>query len=131
MPAPRACRADEDRSKTRTSHPASRSTSAAVRPPSEPPMTMTRGMAGTGVILPAPGTALRPAEGRDPHDLHLEQHPPLIDRGIAQPVGRVVLRVLPPGLVNLVGDPLPLHRVVLGDLPLHLRLDAQPVIGVL
>jgi hypothetical protein len=48
MPAPRACKAEEDRSKTVTSQPASRSTSAAVRPPSEPPMTMTRGIADTG-----------------------------------------------------------------------------------
>src|SRR5437764_7768574 len=130
MPAPRACRADEDRSKNLTSHPVSRSTSAAVRPPSEPPTTMTRGMAGTGCDPSRSGRArLWPAEGRDPHDLHLEQHPPLIDRGIAQPVGRVVLRVLDPDLVKLVGDALPLHRVVLGDLPLHLGLDAQPVIG--
>src|SRR6266576_6245329 len=111
MPAPRACRADEDRSKTLTSHPASRSTSAAVRPPSEPPMTMTRGIAGTAVILPAPGTArLWSAEGRDPHDLHLEQHPPLIDRGITQPVGRVVLCVLDPDLVKMFFDASALHR---------------------
>src|SRR5215475_10174675 len=117
MPAPRACRADEDRSKTRTWHPASRSTSAAVRPPSEPPMTMTRGMAATGRDPSRSGRArLGPAEGRDPHDLQLEQHPPLIDRGIAQPVGRVVLRVLDPDLVKLAGDALPLRGVVLGDL---------------
>src|SRR5262245_49250495 len=128
MPAPRACRADEDRSKTRTSHPESRSTSAAVRPPSEPPMTMTRGMTGTCRDPSRSGKARSgPAEGRAPHDLHLEQHPPLVDRGIAQPVGRLVLRVLDPGPVKLVGDALPLHRVVLGDLPLHLGLDAQPV----
>jgi hypothetical protein len=48
MPAPRACSAADDRSKTVTSHPASRSTSAAVRPPTDPPVTTTRGIIGYG-----------------------------------------------------------------------------------
>src|SRR5215469_4563829 len=54
IPAPRAARAAGERSKTLTSQPASRSTSAAVRPPIDPPTTLTAGISG---IL---GTELRP-----------------------------------------------------------------------
>src|ERR1700683_3016241 len=125
MPAPRARSADEDRSNTRTSQPASRSTSAAVSPPSEPPMTMTLGMRDTGRILSVPGPArgpprrasgptgvwaygrlgLRAAECRDLHDIQLEQHPPLVERRVAQRVRRLVAGVLGPDLVQLRGDP--------------------------
>ena len=51
MPAPRACSAADDRSKTVTSHPASRSTSAAVSPPTDPPMTATRGIIVYGPVV--------------------------------------------------------------------------------
>src|SRR5260370_544880 len=97
MPAPRACSAAEDRSKTVTSHPASRSTSAAVSPPTDPPMTATRGMEDTG---------LGPPERGHLDHLELEQHPALVHRRVAQRVGRLVAGVLHPDPVQLVGDPL-------------------------
>src|SRR5215471_20859048 len=108
MPAPRACSVADDRSKTVTSHPASRSTSAAVRPPTDPPVTTTRGMADTG--------SGPPERGHLDH-LELEQHPALVHRRVAQRVGRLVAGVLHPDPVQLIGDPLALSRVVLGDLP--------------
>src|SRR5713226_9221683 len=108
MPAPRARRADEERSNTRTSQPASRSTSAAVRPPTDPPMTTTLGWPDT------PAVSLGAPERGDLHHRELEQHPPLVHRGVAQSVGRLVACVLHPDPVELVGDPLTLHRVVLG-----------------
>src|SRR5580692_3049745 len=102
MPAPRACSAVEDRSKTRTSQPASRSTRAAVSPPTDPPAMLTLGILDTscapscsvplvvlGVLLLVRGTS-GPAEGGDADDLHLEQHAPLVEGGIAEPVGRLV-----------------------------------------
>src|SRR5690348_3685126 len=114
MPAPRASSAAADRSKTRTSQPVSRSTRAAVSPPTEPPMTTARGMSGMDLRLPERG---------DLHHLELEQHPALVDRRVAQGVGRLVAGVLHPDPVELVSDPLALGRVVLGDLPLDHGLD--------
>src|SRR5580704_19718230 len=100
MPAPRACSAADDRSKTRTSQPMSRSTSAAVRPPTDPPMTTTRGIPGTGC---RPSRGLRPPERGHLHHLELEQDPPLVHRGVAQGIGRLVAGVLHPDPVKLVG----------------------------
>src|SRR5437868_10111474 len=96
MPAPRACSAADDRSKTVTSHPASRSTSAAVSPPTDPPVTATRGMAAP--CWPTrgwptrgwPGTGLGSAERGYPDHFELEQHPALVHRRVAQRVGRFV-----------------------------------------
>src|SRR4051794_17266780 len=55
MPAPRSSSGTGDRSNTWTSHPRSRSQRAALKPPIEPPMTMTRGQdfsdAATDCIL--------------------------------------------------------------------------------
>src|SRR5258707_2997353 len=91
MPAPRACSAADDRSKTVTSHPASRSTSAAVSPPTDPPMTMTRGMAAPcWPTLGWPGTDLGPPERGHPDHLELDQHPALVHRWVTQRVGRLV-----------------------------------------
>src|SRR5580658_2532958 len=118
IPAPRAVRAAGERSKTVTSQPASRSTSAAVRPPIDPPTTL------TSVI------GLRAAERGDLDDLHLEQDPAFVDGRIAQGVRRLVARVLDPDPVKLIGDALALGRVVLGDLPLQHGLDADPVVGI-
>src|SRR4249920_130001 len=88
MPAPRACSAADERSKTVTSHPASRSTSAAVSPPTDPPVTTTRGIIAYGL----PSTALPSTGGRTwpPDHLELEQHPALVHRRVAQRVGRLV-----------------------------------------
>src|SRR5580704_12557163 len=126
MPAPRACSAADDRSNTVTSHPASRSTSAAVRPPTDPPVTTTRGMAAPcWPTLGRPGTGSGlPERGHLDH-LELEQHPALVHRRVAQRVGRLVAGVLHPDPVQLVGDPLALGRVVLGDLPPDHRLEAE------
>src|SRR3954451_4311248 len=128
MPAPRASSADDDRSNTVTSQPASRSTSAAVSPPREPPTTATAGMSLTPTASLAAARS-GPAEGRDRVDLQLEQHPTLVERWVAQRV-LVAAGVLLEDLVQLRGDPRALHRVVLGDLPDDGRLDAEPVIGV-
>src|SRR4029079_18084210 len=86
MPAPRACSAADERSKTVTSHPASRSTSAAVSPPTDPPVTTTRGI--IAYALPSPACRLRPcrlraAERGHPDHLELEQHPTLVHRRVA------------------------------------------------
>src|SRR3954452_5063342 len=128
MPAPRASSADDDRSKTVTSQPASRSTSAAVSPPREPPTTATVGMPLTGTASPAAARS-GPAEGRDRVDLQLEQHPALVEGGIAQCV-LVAAGVLLEDLVQLGGDPRALHRVVLGGLPDDGGLDAERGVGV-
>src|SRR5580704_7835207 len=104
MPAPRACSAAGDRSKTRTSQPASRSTRAAVSPPTDPPAMLTRGMLDTGCTpsccvpcswsRPQGPGASGPPEGGDADHVHLEQHPPLVEGRITQPVGRLVTGVL-------------------------------------
>ena len=60
MPAPRACSAADERSKTVTSHPASRSTSAAVSPPTDPPVTATRGIIAYGPAAYGPAVYGRP-----------------------------------------------------------------------
>src|SRR5882757_5308089 len=122
MPAPRASRVAGARSSTVTSQPASVSTSAAVRPPSEPPTTATLGMPGT--------TGSGPAEGRDPVHLQLEEHPALVDGRVTEPVRRRVAGVLGPDPVQLRGDPGTLLRVVLGDLPFDGGFDGHPVVGV-
>src|ERR1017187_2237515 len=116
MPAPRDRRADEDRSNTRTSQPEFRSPSAAVRPPSEPPMTMTLGIRDTSR---APShdvrqrrLPLRAAERRDLHDIELEQHPALVERWITEAVWRLVPGVLHPDPVQLGGDARALGRVI-------------------
>src|SRR5260370_37300033 len=96
MPAPRACSAADERSKTVTSQPASRRTSAAVKPPTDPPTIATRGM---------PDTALGPPERGDLHHRELEQDPPLVHRPVTQGVGRVAARGLHPDPVQLVADP--------------------------
>src|SRR5580658_24586 len=123
-PAPRAVRAAGERSKTWTSQPASRSTSAAVRPPIDPPTTLTAGISGRT------GNESGAAERGDLDDPHLEQHPAFVDGRIAQGVRRLVARVLHPDPVELIGDALALGRVVLGDLPLQHGLDADPVVGI-
>src|SRR3954447_11682456 len=128
MPAPRASSADDERSKTVTSQPASRRTSAAVSPPREPPTTATVGMPLIGTACPAAARS-GPAEGRDRVDLQLEQHPALVEGGVAQGV-LVAAGVLLEDLVQLGGDPRALLRVVLGDLPDDRRLHAEPVVGV-
>src|SRR5260370_34094243 len=71
IPAPRAVRAVGERSKTRTSQPASRSTSAACRPPIDPPTTPPAG------ISCRTGNESVAAERGDLDDFHLEQHPAL------------------------------------------------------
>src|SRR5215469_5453763 len=85
IPAPRAARAAGERSKTRTSQPTSRSTSAAVRPPIDPPTTLTVGISEIlGNELYSFRTArsrrleLRVAERGDLDDFHLEQHPAFV-----------------------------------------------------
>src|SRR5215469_13682184 len=83
IPAPRAARAAGERSKTRTSQPASRSTSAAVRPPMDPPVTATA----------VAGNESGAAERGDLDHFHLEQHPAFVDGRIAQGVRRLVARV--------------------------------------
>src|SRR5215469_15296123 len=117
MPAPRPRSAPVDRSKTPTSHPASRSTHAAVRPPSEPPMTATTGPRST-TLLSASGAA----ERGDRIHTHLEQHTPLLERRVSQRV-HVTAGVLLEDLVELSGHPRSLNRVVLGDLPGDSALD--------
>src|SRR6202041_898888 len=82
IPAPRAVRAAGERSKTRTSQPASRSTSAAVRPPIDPPTTLRAGISGfLGIEWSRPAryrTGLRAAERGHLDDFHLEQHPAFV-----------------------------------------------------
>src|SRR6185437_10481478 len=59
--APKLVRKVLERSKTSTSQPASRRTSAAVRPPIEPPTTATRGI--RLIVERAPAAALRGPQG--------------------------------------------------------------------
>src|SRR5215469_4249691 len=131
IPAPRATRAAGERSKTLTSQPASRSTSAAVRPPIDPPTTLTVGISGVpGTELRSFPAELRAAERGDLYDLHLEQHPAFVHGRITQAVRRLGARVLRPDPVELIGDALTFDRVVFRDLSLQHRLDADPVVGI-
>src|SRR5215207_2670838 len=143
MPAPRLSSSAVDRSNTSTWQPRSRRTSAAVNPPSEPPTTATRGhsLTGTPRGRPCPPASralvggarqrLGLPEGGDAVDAALEQHPPLVHGRVAQPIGRLGAGVLGPRLVDGLGGPVPLDRVVLMDLPLDGGFDADPVVGVL
>src|SRR5215469_915370 len=60
MPAPRSSIDAAVRSKTSTSHPASRSHSAAFKPPSEPPDTMARSWDSAELIIRSPRAKPRP-----------------------------------------------------------------------
>src|SRR5262245_26425129 len=122
IPAPRSCSSDGERSWMLTSKPASASRSPAVSPPSDPPAMTTR---------PRFTTCSRLAERRHPVDGALEQDPPLVERRVADAVGRIVPGVLGPDPVELFSDPLALDRVVFEDLPLDRALDADPVVRVL
>src|SRR3954462_6633371 len=92
MPAPRSSSSTGDRSNTVTSCPASASTHAAVKPPSDPPTTAMSTL-GSGLT-----------EGGDLVDRALEQHAPLVDRGITQAVWARLLCVLRPDLVEMGSD---------------------------
>src|SRR5262245_12961498 len=123
MPAPRCSSSAGERSWIVTSSPRSPSRRPAVRPPRDPPATTTR----PSFIL-EDGSRL--AERRHPVDGALEQDPPLVERRVAEAVGRLAPRVLGPDLVELLGHPLALDRVVLEDLAGDGALEAHPVVGV-
>src|SRR3954454_7534552 len=118
MPAPRSSSSAGDRSNTVTSCPASPSTQAAVRPPSDPPTTAMSTL-GSGLT-----------EGGDLVDRALEQHAPLVDRWITQAVWSRLLCVLRPDLVDMRSDPRAFGGIVLRDLAGDRVLDADPVIGI-
>src|SRR3954447_25119680 len=118
MPAPRSSSSAGDRSNTVTSCPASGSTHAAVKPPSDPPTTAISTL-GSGLT-----------EGGDLVDRALEQHAPLIDRGITQAVWTGLLRVLRPDLVEMCSDSRALGGIVFRDFARDRVLDADPVIGI-
>src|SRR4051794_10345073 len=104
--------------------PRSRSTSPVVSPPSDPPAIATR-----------PDVTIRGDRSRlaeSGHSLHraLEQNPPLVDRRVAQSVGRSLLGVLRPDAVELGGDALTLVGIVFEDLPSDRAFDAEPVVRV-
>src|SRR6478736_1435928 len=73
--------------------------------------------------------ASRLAEGRDAIDVADEQHALLVDRRIAQPVGRRVAGVLAPDLVELARHPLA-ARLPFALLVVDRALELDPVIGV-
>src|SRR3954449_4122495 len=118
MPAPRSSSSAGDRSNTVTSCPASASTHAAVKPPSDPPTTAMSTLR-SGLT-----------EGGDLIDRALEQHAPLVDRGVTQAVWTGLLCVLRPDLVDVCSDSRALSGIVLGDLACDRVLDADPVIGI-
>src|SRR5512132_751731 len=69
------------------------------------------------------------AEGGDTIDVAYEQHTLLVDRGIAQPVGRRVAGVFGPDLVELPGDALA-ARLPFALLALDRAFELDPVVGV-
>src|SRR3954453_14204581 len=119
MPAPRASSVAVERSWTVTPQPASRRSRAAVSPPSEPPTTATSGMVMCESGRPSRRSGL--AERGDRVDLELEQHPALLERRVPERV-LVTAGVLLEDVVELLGDPSALVRVVLGDLARDGRL---------
>src|SRR4051794_21289758 len=77
----------------------------------------------------SPARASRLAEGGDPVDAADEEDALLVDRGIAQPVGPRLLRILGPDAVELARHVLA-ARLPLAQLLLDGAFDLHPMIGV-
>src|SRR6185437_4636450 len=76
------------------------------------------------------GAASRLAEGRDAVDGADEQHALLVDRRIAQAVGRRIAGVLGPDLVELARHPFA-ARLPFALLVVDRALELDPMVGVL